>query len=161
MVPDSAAKRGLASLEWVRRETGFDADTVLGWVDGGTAKGGHSLRWAWDVSAAPRRDGSVRELRFLPCEVRALGHGSLAEIQGRDLDEVISDILGSRTRERFGAVEVANLLLVSRPHMGRLVESGQLSGHRAGHKQWLTRASLSEFFRARLVVPEITRKSTT
>ena len=137
------ARRGLATIEWVRRWTGFDADTVLRWVDAG------ELVWIWDVSAIARRRAKVRELRFWPVEVAARGTDALAALQRRTLADVTTELLGAR--ERVGGTELAQVLLVSRPHVLRLVRDRMLAGPLIGGKQWITRESAEKFLRARWI----------
>ena len=139
------ARRGLATMEWVRRHTGFDADTISRWVDAG------ELLWVWDVSAVARRRAVVRELRFWPAEVDARGTAVASELARRPLAKVIEEVLGTGTRERIGATELAQLLLVSRPHVMRLVRDRMLAGPLINGKQWVARESAEKFLRARWI----------
>jgi len=143
------ARRGLATIEWVRRHTGFDAETIWRWIDFG------ELVWVWDVTAMPRTHAALRELRFWPVEVLARGTPALGELQQRRAAAVIAEVLGAGNRERIGATELAQLLLVSRPHVMRLVRRGLLTGVLTGGKQWVSRASAEKFLSSRLIEPEL------
>jgi hypothetical protein len=151
-VRDPLAQVGLATMEWVRRQTGRDAETITTWVDSGR------LLWVFDVaavvgSAAGARTGNreVRELRFWPAEVGALRDGkALKRVQGLAVAEALAQIVGTQ-KERLRSAEVSQLLLVSYPQVWRLSRSGELLGAISGHTRWIWRASLIAFLQKRWV----------
>lgn len=125
----------LVPVPVVRAALGVDADTVSAYVESGT------IRWAWDIAA--RRNG-IRELRIWARELIQPASRAMQP------EEVIDLIVGTR-REHLRAVEVAQLLICSRPHVKLLHELGELQGPLAGHTQHITRSSLHDFFVRRLV----------
>ena len=144
-------RTALVTVETARAALGIDADSVLARIDAGL------LRWAWDVSASPppprhspaQRDdgGSLREIRLWAREL-------IAPELCADLDpaHAIRLVIGL-DRDRLRAVEVAQLLLISRPTIMRLVAAGELQGPRTGHAQLVQRSSLAAFLARRLIAP--------
>jgi hypothetical protein len=133
-------------VETARAILGVDADAIQARLEGGR------LRWGWDISARrrrgrPGRRGAVRELRLWARELIAPDLCDTLRLR-----EVIPMILGRR-RRRWPSVEVAHLLLCSRPAMLRLAASGQLPGRLRHGTRWFTRARLAAFLSRRLLRP--------
>lgn len=126
----------LVTVDMVRACRGVDADTIMAQVDAG------ELRWVWDVSNGA---GDVRELRFWAKEIIAPDFtGSLTP------REAINQTLGT-DRARWRGVEIAQLLLVSRPHIFRLHEADELRGEIVSGTLYVTRAVLEKFLTERLI----------
>lgn len=135
-------RTALVTTETVRAALGIDAETVATRVDSG------EIRWVFDVSAATGdQDNRLRELRFWLREV--IAPGSAHQMAPRD---VVEAIVGSPSREFFRSGEVAHLLLVSDPHVGRLWQRGFLPGHIVGRALKLRRDGLVRWLHSRLVV---------
>jgi len=128
----------LVTTETARAALGVDAETVWTRVDSGT------LRWVWNVSAA---GGPLRELRFWARELVAPD-----ACRDLDLDHVVNQVVGMESREYLRSGEVAHLLLVSDPHVGRLWKAGALPGLIAGRTLKLRRDGLVKFLQERIVV---------
>jgi len=131
------ARTVLAGVETARALLRVPADVITVWIETGR------LRWVWDISV---RGGSVRELRFWSRELIAPD-----TIAGLGAAQVIDLIVGAAQRARLHSAEVAQILLCSRPHVMRLVRSGELTGALNGHARWIDRASLILFFHHRLL----------
>ncbi len=134
----------LVNTEALRAALGVDAETIYAKVDSG------EFRWVWDVSAAgegreARGDGRIRELRFLVREVT-----SPDSLAGFDLAGVLQLMLGSE-RQRWQGVELAQMLLISRPQVKRLSDAGDLAGDVVSGKLWVKRSVVEKFLNARLV----------
>ena len=132
-----SARTVLVTTEVVRAARGVDADTVSAQVDAG------ELRWVWDVSNG---EGDVRELRFWAREI-------IAPETVTDLTPaaVVGMVLG-KDRARWRGVELAQLLLVSRPHIFRLHEAKELPGEIVGGTLYVARAAVEKFLMKRRVV---------
>ena len=126
----------LVTSDMVRACRGVDADTITAQVDAG------ELRWVWDVSTG---EGDIRELRFWAKEIIAPEF-----CKGMKPAKAVTEILGS-DRARWRGVEIAQLLLVSRPQIFRLHEAGDLKGEIAGGTLYVNRAVLEKFLTKRLV----------
>lgn len=126
----------LVTLDMVRAVRGVDADTITAQVDAG------ELRWVWDVSTG---EGAIRELRFWAKEIIAPEFCA-----GLKATKAVAEILGS-DRARWRGVEIAQLLLVSRPQIFRLHESGELRGAVVSGTLYVDRAALEKFLARRLV----------
>lgn len=130
----------LVTGDMVRAALGVDADSITAKVDAG------ELRWVWNVSSGK---GDVREFRFwakeiiLPESTRALTP-----------PQAVAAILGSE-RERWRGVEIAQLLLVSRPQIMRLHDAKELPGDIVGGTLYVKREALQTFLQARLVNAEV------
>jgi len=131
-----SARTVLVTLDMVRACRGVDADTVLAQVDAG------ELRWVWDVSSG---GGTVRELRFWAREIIAPEMSANFKPA-----QVISLVLGT-DRARWRGVEIAQLLLVSRPQIFRLHEAGDLKGDIVGGTLYVARAVVEKFLTQRRV----------
>lgn len=133
----------LVTMETVRAALGLDAETITQRVDSG------ELRWVFDVSAVTaacaERNGR-RELRFWSKEIVAPEF-----CRGVTPDQAADQIVGVATREWLRSGEVAHLLLVSDPHVGRLWQRGFLSGEITGRSLKLRRASLITWLQSRLI----------
>jgi excisionase family DNA binding protein len=136
-------RTALVTVETARAALGIDADSVLARIDAGL------LRWSWDVSASaspsPSTPSTLREIRLWAREL-------IAPELCADLDpaHAIRLVIGL-DRDRLRAVEVAQLLLISRPTIMRLVAAGELQGPRMGHAQLVQRPSLAAFLARRLI----------
>jgi hypothetical protein len=126
----------LVTVDMVRACKGVDADTITAQVDAGT------LRWVWDVSNGA---GAVRELRFWAKEIIVPEFCTALNPA-----QAINQILGS-DRARWRGVEIAQLLLVSRPHIFRLHEAKELKGDVIGGTLYVNRPVLEKFLTVRLV----------
>lgn len=132
----------LVTSDMVRACRGVDADTISAQVDAG------ELRWVWDVSAGEARgtgQGAIRELRFWAKEIIAPEF-----CNGMKPTKAITEILGS-DRARWRGVEVAQLLLVSRPHIHKLHELGEIKGDIVGGTLYVLRPVLEKFLTERLI----------
>jgi excisionase family DNA binding protein len=130
----------LVTLDTVRASLGVDADSIIAKVDAG------ELRWVWNVSNGT---GEVRELRFWAREI-------VAPELTRELTpaKALELILGDSplaVRKDWRGVEIAQLLLVSRPQIFRLHEAGELPGVIVGGTLKVKREALKTFLRTRLV----------
>ena len=126
----------LVTVDMVRAALGVDADSVQARVEAG------EYRWVWNVSAGR---GDVRELRFWAREIIApetTKHLTVAM--------ALNLILGLE-RLHWRGTEIAHLLLVSRPQIFRLHESGELPGEIVGRTLRVTRAAVVHFLTQRLV----------
>ena len=126
----------LVTVDMVRAALGVDADSVQARVEAG------EFRWVWNVSAG---QGDVRELRFWAREIIApetTKHLTVAM--------ALNLILGLE-RLHWRGTEIAHLLLVSRPQIFRLHESGELPGEIVGRTLRVTRAAVVHFLTQRLV----------
>jgi len=130
----------LVTGDMVRAALGVDADTVTAKVDAG------ELRWVWNVSNGK---GDVREFRFW---AREITEGEA--VQKLNVDEVISAIVPVR-KDRWRGVEIAQLLLVSRPQIMRLHDAEELRGNIVGNTLYVERLALQTFLRRRLVNAEV------
>ncbi len=132
----------LVTTETARAALGVDAETLMTRVESG------GLRWVFDVSAVDGgpRDGRLRELRFWVREI-------IAPETTRTLTpaQVVEQVVGTPSREHLRSGEVAHLLLVSDPHVGRLWQRGMLPGVIAGRALKLRRDGLVKFLNERLV----------
>jgi hypothetical protein len=134
----------LVPLDTVRAVLGLDAEGVVERVEAG------QLRWVWDISARARGRRpcsrlNVRELRFWASELIAPG-----PCRALPPEQVIGLILGAQ-RQCWRAGEVVQRLLCSRSIVKRLVDAGELSGPLEHRLRWITRQSLADFLRRRLV----------
>ena len=135
-------RTALVTVETVRAALGVDVETVWGWIDDGT------ILWAWDISAAERRDAANRELRVWARDVLRLGGATLGSAVEPGLPQAIRMIIG-HDRDRLSVQDLARLLCSSRQHLHRLVDSGLLVGPQVGHCQFVTRNSLVAFLEER------------
>jgi hypothetical protein len=126
----------LVNTEALRAALGVDAETIYAKVDSG------EFRWVWDVSTG---GGEVRELRFWVREITAP-----QSVVGLDLAAVLAAVLGSE-RQRWQGVELAQMLLISRPQVKRLSDAGELAGDIVSGKLWVRRSVVEKFLNARLV----------
>jgi hypothetical protein len=129
-------RTSLVTLDFVRAARGVSADAVLAMVDDG------KLRWVWDVSSGR---GDIRAFRFLAAEVVA--HESVRTLTTA---AVVSLVLGSE-RQRWRGVELAQLLLVSRPQIFRLRKAGAIKGKIDCGTLYVQRPVLEKFLVKRLV----------
>ncbi|TXH19262.1 MAG: hypothetical protein E6R03_00860 [Hyphomicrobiaceae bacterium] len=115
---------------------GVDRETVYACVDSG------ELSWAWDLSSdgSPRREVRVWR-RCLTDDNAILG--------GLSTDDVIEEILGTKTEHRSGAIQ--QLFTVSHQSILRWVRTGELTGQIRGHTLWVTAKSLRSFLSARRI----------
>jgi hypothetical protein len=135
-------RTALVTMETVRAALGVDAETIWMRIECG------QLRWVFDVSAVTNsQPGRLRELRFWAREV-------IAPETCRELapEAVVDQVVGVKEREHLRSSEVAHLLLVSDPHVGRLWQRGLLPGLIAGRTLKLRRDGLVTFLRERIVV---------
>jgi hypothetical protein len=137
-----AARTALVDAQTARAALGVDADSISAMVDAG------ELRWVFDVSLNGAGDRTVRELRFWAKE--------LAGNTGRSMQDtkpgaIVDEIIGFHAEEKLRAVTVAQLLLISRPQVHRILDAGLLQGFRNGHAEYVWRASLVSFLCHRLV----------
>src|SRR5262245_34663722 len=126
----------LVTTDTVRALKGCSSDAVQCLVESG------QLRWVWDVNA--RRTRQISELRYwLPELLGKIPHNAT-------LPDVIRQILGQH-RQAFRGVEVAQILLLSRPSIQRLRKSGALKGKIRGSTLWIKRPALEQFFNVRFI----------
>lgn len=130
-----SARTVLVTPDTVRAALGVDADTVAAKVDCG------ELRWVWNVALGRE----IAELRFWAREIISPESVTAANYSPA---KVVAEILGSRSRWR--GVELAQLLLVSRPTIMRLVNAGELKGEIVNGAIHVWRAPLEKFLLARL-----------
>ena len=128
-----AARTVLMSMETVRAVLGVDADTINARIESG------EIRWVWDVALG----ADVRELRFWAKEFIA------PALCPANPKAVVAEILG--TRERFRGTEIAQMLLVSRPTILRLVMNSELAGDIISGVIQVKRAALEKFLLTRLL----------
>jgi hypothetical protein len=134
----------LVTLDLVRAVSGLDTERVWTRVESGR------LRWVWDISARSHPGGAacrgeVRELRFWAAELVAPEHCRYLQVE-----QVLSTVLGGQ-RQHWTSIEVAQRWLCSRAILKRLVDAGELAGPLRARTRWLTRASMADFLRRRLV----------
>ena len=125
----------LVTLDTLRSVLGVDADSILAKVEAG------ELRWVFNVAVGD----DVRELRFWAKELIAPEF-----VTNLTIKQAIAEILGSQ-RARWRGTEIAQLLLVSRPTIMRLVNTEELPGDVIGGVIQVPRASLEKFLLARLL----------
>lgn len=102
------------------------------------------LRWVWDVSS--RYGIGRRELRFWLGELMAPGvNGALPAA------DVIQAVVGHPTEPRLRGHTVCNTLDVARPHLCRLLVTGELKGECSKRVWWIDKSSLIDFLERRLV----------
>ena len=128
-----SARTVLVTTDAVRAALGVDADTIAAKVDAG------ELRWVWNVALGRE----IAELRFWAREIVAPEF-----VADYTPAKVVAEILGIRSRWR--GVELAQLLLVSRPTIMRLVDAGELKGEIVNGAIHVWRAPLEKFLLARL-----------
>lgn len=126
--------------DMVRAALGCDADTITAKVEAG------EFRWVWNVSTGT---GAVREFRFWAKEII-----NASATQGLSARQAIAQVLGS-DRLRWRGVEIAQLLLVSRPQIFRLHEAHDLPGNIVGNTLYVERLALETFLLKRLVCSEV------
>ena len=126
----------LVSVEVARAVLGVDAETIYGQIDCG------GIRWAWDIACQPRE---IREVRVWAREL--IAPDTAGELQR---GAVIEAVIGTH-KERLRAVEVGQLLICSRPHIHKLVATGDLAGPLAGGTQYIERESLAQFLNNRMM----------
>lgn len=119
----------LVPMAFVRAARGISAEVIQGDVDSG------ALRLVWNVSTGRR----IKELRFWLKEI--VEPASVARLS---VTEAIATILGEQ-RTRWRGVEVAQLLMVSRPQIHRLRKRRALPGKVTGGTLWIQRAVLEKF----------------
>lgn len=137
-----SARTALVSVPAVRLHLGVDAETVLARIDAG------EYRWVFDVSAAPRAEQRVRELRVWARELV-----QPESVRGLTVAEAIQGIIGGR--ERYYGTELGQLLMVSRPQIFRLHHRRALPGAVISGRLWVAREALVTFLTARLVGAEV------
>lgn len=128
-------RTALVSIDVVRAVLGVDAITVASMVDAG------DLAWVFDLSATTK--SSQRELRFW---TRELFEPALCRMSPT---RALQMILG-KSRQRWRATEIEQLLLASRASILRWNRSGDLPGETVDHTFWTTRESLTAFLKSRL-----------
>lgn len=140
-----SARTVLVNTETLRAALGVDAETISAQVDEG------KFRWVFDVAA--RGNGDLRELRFWAREI-------IAPEQCAGLTEAaaVDSIIGTQVEHLRGPA-VAQLLLVSRPTIFRLWQAGEIKGPICSGVFRITRSSLQQFLRRRLIGAEVERKS--
>lgn len=131
----------LVSTEFVRAVRGVSAATVQNMVETGR------FRFVWDINTQQGRH-RVTELRFWLQEIISPLPATFT------LADALKIILGER-RTSWRGVEVAQMLLVSRPCIHRLHKTRALPGTIANNTLWIQRAALEEFLRARWLEPQI------
>ena len=133
--PPISHRTVLVKIDMLRALWGVDSETISAKVDAG------EILWAWDVSAGR---GEVRELRFWVRELIAPETVRLTPAQ------TIQSVLGEG-RTRWRGVEIAQLLLVSRPHIFKLHESGELPGDIISGVLYVQREAVRAFLASRLI----------
>lgn len=141
VLPVSAA---LVTVETARTALGIDEDSVVALVDSG------ELARAWDISAslvsAPIR---IREMRIW---ARCIAARQAGEAQPQDdLDAVIDQVLPKLNRDSLRADEVRAIFCCGQQTVQRLMDRGIITGHVAGRARWLSRASVVQFLKDRIV----------
>ena len=133
IAPKFPAHTQLVTVDVLRAVRGISADAIQASVESG------ELRFVWNVSTGKR----ITELRFWIKEV--LPTGSMARVT---LPEAIAVILGEH-RSRWRGVEVAQMLMVSRPQIHWLRKRRMLEGKIVGNTLWIQRAALEKFLTSR------------
>ena len=130
-------RTALVGMEVVRAFRGVEADAINELVDAG------KLRWVWDLSTG--RKGRIRALRFWLNEI-------IAPEATRQLAPaaVVRAVLGT-DRTRWRGVELAQLLLVSRPHIFKLRKSKAIGGEIVHGTLFVARPVVEKFLTQRLV----------
>ena len=131
-----SARTALVTLDTVRAALGVDADTVNARVEAG------EIRWVWNVALGRE----IAELRFW---AREFTQPEIVAAADYSPAKVVAEIIGSRSRWR--GVEIAQLLLVSRPTIKSLVDSRALKGEVVNGAIHVWRGPLEKFLLARLV----------
>jgi hypothetical protein len=130
-----AQRTALVSVDTARAVRGVDAESIQAEIEDG------SIQWAFDV-AAPR--SRRRELRIWGACLDDPPPGALP------FEEVIWELVGTQ-RASFRGAEVEHLLLCSAAHVKALHKAGELRGEIIGHTRQITRESLVDFLRRRIV----------
>ena len=129
-------RTALVTLDFVRTIRGVDTEAINAQVDAG------ELQWVWDVSSG---QGHARALRFWSREI-------ISPVATRKLTAAaVVDLLLGRGRTRWRGVELAQLLLVSRPQVCRLRQSGALKGEIISGVLYVPRPVVEHFLTSRLV----------
>ena len=131
------ARCALLPLESARAHWGVDAESVKGMTEDGR------IAWAFDVALAGARR---QELRIWK---ECLGEHAAA-VAAWPVGRVVAEIIGTQ-RETLRGAEVEQLFIVSRPHVKRLQEAGEITGWLAGHTRLVTVGSLGAFLERRRV----------
>lgn len=120
----------LVTMGIARAISGKTADAIHCEMESGT------VRFVWNI-------GSGNQIATPRIWLRALVEP--ASVARMTLPEVIAAILGTQ-RNRWRGVEVAQMLMVSRPQIHRLRKVKALPGTISGHTFWVTRPTLERFF---------------
>lgn len=139
LLPFSALTQ-LIPLETVRSMRGLSGEAIMEDVDSG------KLRFVWDVSVKGER-ATVREWRFWLLELTA--PTTIAELSP---SAGIARILGEH-RKIWRGTEIAQMLLVSRPHIHRLNRCRELPAQKRGHTLYINRPAMERFLTRRLYPP--------
>lgn len=117
-------------MDVARAITGKSADAIRSEMDSG------AVRFVWNISTGKLLTAPRFWLRALT---------DPAGVTRMSLPEVIALILGTQ-RQRWRGVEIAQLLMISRPQVHRLRQIKALPGTISGHTFWVTRPALEKFF---------------
>ena len=138
--PQTALRRSyrpvLVSPDVAMVQLGCDAATLYEMADG-------DLRWVWNIAERP--DGAARNLRFWMGELK---DRSLREM---DPGQAIEAVVGHPYERTLSRRTVGHLLLVRPSSMLNFVRGGLLAPPSSGHPSLVTRASVVEFLRRRLL----------
>ncbi len=117
-------------------QLGCDLPTLYEMADG-------DLRWVWNV--ATNAQGTMRELRFWIGELKD------RSVRNLDAGQVIASIVGHPHEVNLSRRTVGQMLRLSPQGVLNLVRGGQLTPAPGGNRSLVTRASVVEFLRLRLV----------
>lgn len=133
IAPKFPAQTQLVTVDFLRAVRGISADAIQASVESG------ELRFVWDVSTGER----ITALRFWIKEIVTPG-----SVVRATMPEAIAAILGEH-RCRWRGVEVAQMLMVSRPQIHWLRKRRALDGKVVGNTLWIQRAALEKFLTSR------------
>ena len=144
-------RTALVTVDTARAVLGVDADTILARIELG------AIRWAWDIGMHGRAtDRVIPEYRLWARELFSQPPIIPAAPSQLTPQEVIHAVIGVE-RLRMTRVEVAHLLLCSRPHIMALVRVGELQADDANPLNFVTRLSLGKFLESRLLNGSVSR----
>lgn len=129
----------LVSAGTAMQVLGQEHTTVMEMVDTG------ELRWVFDVATGSECQ-KRRELRFWLGELLAP-----AAHADKSVGDVVTAVVGHELSPQLRGHTVCNLLRIARPHLKRLVVTGELGGDVTGRVRWIERTSLCDFLQRRLV----------
>lgn len=128
----------LVPMAHARVVLGQNTEEIMAALDCG------KLRFAFNVSA------KGRQARILEIRLWSLELVKPTLTAGLSVPQAIAKILGPHQKAWKG-VELAQMLLVSRPSIHRLYQSKALPGQVRGNTLWVGRPALEEFLTTRLL----------